>query len=136
MNHNSDQPTGRFGLLASGTSGRWTIDLDESTDGLEWSLQLDGPQVYVHFPIRDPSIVRDALDYLRAGRSTSELRLGQLDSSSVSLFWDHEEDQRCFLIVTPKPQWTMRVTLSIQDTVMLADALEQILEDLPQAAPS
>ena len=72
MSHNSEQPTGGFGLLASGASGSWTVDLDESTDGLEWSLQLDGPQVYVHFPIRDPSIVRDALDYLRGvGRLAS-----------------------------------------------------------------
>lgn len=42
---------GGFGLLANGTAGCWSVDLDESPDGQEWSLQLDGPQVYLAFPI-------------------------------------------------------------------------------------
>ena len=106
--------------------------VDESTDGLELSLQLDSPQVDLAFTLRDLSVVREAQQYPSMGHSDIELCLGKLDASRVSLHWGDEEDrQRCFLIVGSTARSSLRVSLSVEDADSLADAFGQILEDLP-----
>lgn len=131
MTRDTDESNECFGLLASGTSGRWTVDLDESTDGTKWSLQLDGPQIYLAFAVEDLGVIGDALAYLRSvGNRDSQLTLGHFSSASVSLFWDNEDNGRCFLIVGSRGRSTLRVSLTAEDTKMLAEALEQVLSDL------
>jgi hypothetical protein len=121
-----------FCLLATGASGCWSVDLDESTDGTEWSLQLDGPQVYLAFSLRDLGVVRAAADYLRVSRmGTEAIPLGSFASGRVSLHWDNEYPDRCFLIVSGFEGSAFRITLSAEDTRALSEALEQIQEDLP-----
>jgi hypothetical protein len=136
MKLDTDEPNEGFGLLANGSAGQWAIDLDESPDGTRWSLQLDGPQVYLDFAVKKLGVIAKALDYLRSGRTrTDPLPLGTFGPADVSFHWDNEDNGRCFLIVGLKAG-CMRVSLSAQDTVMLADALEQVLEDLPPEARS
>jgi hypothetical protein len=130
-----DTDESKFGLLACGSSGRWTVDLDESRDGTKWSMQLDGPQTYISFAVDDLAVIGNALTYLRSGGSRdSQLVLGRFGSAHVSLFWDNEDGGRCFLIVGPQAGSALRVSLYREDTAMLAEALEQILNDLrPEA---
>lgn len=123
---------GSFGLLANGTAGCWSVDLDESQDGREWSLQLDGPLLYLAFPIHDLTVIQSAIEYLRGGRHRADaLSLGQFESAGVSLHRDDEFPDRCFLIVGPRTRATMRFALSAEDATMLAEALEQVQQDLP-----
>lgn len=135
MTPHTDEPNGSFGLLACGTDGCWSIDLDESPDGTAWSLQLDGPQVYLAFALRNLGVVAEALAYIRTGpRRSGGLTLGHFGSASVMLHWDDEYSDRCFLIVGPQAQSTLRVSLSTRDTHSIAAALEQIVDDLPPDA--
>ena len=119
-----------FDLLAAGVSGAWSVDLDESTDGTAWALQLDGPHVYLAFEVRDLAAIRSAAEYLRAHRTGEPVALGCFASQSVTLHWDDEFPDRCFLIVGPSDRASMRLTLSAEDAESLGDALGQIAEEL------
>ena len=132
MNTNTDELGDTFGLLACGSAGGWAVDLDESSDGSRWSLQLDGPQVYFVCEIRDLHVVKSAVDYLHSSRNGADgLPLGCFNSAAVRLHWDNEDVRRCFLIVGSPNRSTFRVTLSAEDASALATALEQVLDDLP-----
>ena len=134
MNDDANHPNGNFGLLACGSSGRWTVDIDESPDGTEWSLQLDGPQVYLAVSLQSLGVLANVHEYLRSGRASDpELPFGHFGAARVSLNWDNEDVRRCFVIVSGVRD-ALRVTLSAEDTVMLAAALEQVLDDVPPEA--
>jgi hypothetical protein len=80
-------------------------------------------------------VIGKTLDYLRAGRTRTEaLQLGCFGSASVILQWDNEDFPRCFLIVGPNARAVLRVSLFSEDIAMLAEALEQVVEDLPAIA--
>jgi hypothetical protein len=120
-----------FGLLACGSSGSWSVDLDESSDGTVLSLQLDGPHVYLSCVIRDLGVIRSTVEYLRANRDQGEgSPLGHFGSADVCLHWDNEDFPRCFLIVGPMANSCVRVTLLAEDIAALVASLEQVLEDL------
>src|SRR5262245_16847647 len=103
MDHKHDQPTDGFGLLANGSSGGWSITVDESLDRDEWSLEIDGPQVYFVIQLEDLAVLRKALRFLEAevqspqGRPArgspvdgDALVLGRFGPASVSLVRDNE----------------------------------------------
>jgi hypothetical protein len=137
----------KLGLLANGTSARWDVSVDEYFDRAEWLLEIEGPQTYLVFQLRELSAVREALDFLRSaplhtsgnnGRASSAaegaLILGRFGSASVSLVWDNENFPRCFLVIGPKARSTFRLSLDAEDIQMLAQALEQVVEDLSLSA--
>ncbi len=130
MKPDADERTEGFGLLACGSSGHWRVDLDESGDGTAWLLELDGPQVYLTFAVRNLEVVREALNYLRSRRE-EVLPIGNFGSASVAFHWDNEDFPRCFLIVGPDTHSVVRISLSAEDTRSLGEALEQVIEDLP-----
>lgn len=132
MNPVTREKQDSFGLLATGVSGRWTVDLDESSDGAEWSLQLDGPNAYFVIEVQDLAAIRMAAEYLRAPRPGGKpATLGCFASNGVTFYWDDEFTDRCFLIIGPSARAAMRLTLSAEDANSLADAFEQIAEELP-----
>src|SRR5947209_15534860 len=54
-----------LGLLANGSSGRWEVDVDETTKGPDrWFVQVEGPSVYFSFEIFSPEVISEALDFL------------------------------------------------------------------------
>jgi hypothetical protein len=57
MNHDSAKTPVAPGLLANGSSGGWDIAVDESRDGRELTLELDGPQFYLAFQLRDAAVI-------------------------------------------------------------------------------
>ena len=139
MNHKNDQPTGELGLAANGSSRKWYVAVDETPDGNEWSLEIDGPQAYLTFQLRDPKVVAEATRFLQSppgsggvgGGEAGELLLGQFDSASVSLVWDNEGFSRCFLVIGPKAGSALRLSLDAEDVQMLIEALNQVMEDMP-----
>jgi hypothetical protein len=145
MKRDSDQPPEGLGLLACGSSRLWSVDVDESFDGDSWWMDLDGPQTYLVFQLRDLQVVPKALLFLRASlhphrtdtpRKWSEaedaLPLGRFGSASVSLLRDNEDVPRCFIVVGGKARSTLRLSLDAADMQMLIDALQQVLDDLPR----
>src|SRR3954453_17563537 len=127
MNDKTDQPAEGLGLLAHGSSRRWDITVDQSLDRDEWSLEIDGPQTYLVFQLRDLRVIPEALRFLRSGPPSnrakghrhsggeSALHLGRFGSTSVSLLWDNEDFVRCFIVVGPKARSTLRLSLEAKD---------------------
>lgn len=120
-------------LLANGSCDDWGVDLTESPDGTDWSLELDGPQCYLTFDLRDLGVVGEAVRYLKGGAGSRDgIALGRFVSADVSLVRDDEEGGRYFLIVGPQAKAALRLALSADDVRMLTHALEQVLQDLPR----
>ena len=134
MKNDPSESDSSFGLVSCGSSGRWGVDLEESMDGTESLLALEGPNVYLVCSLRDRQVIGEALDYLRAvHKQTRALMLGRFGSVSVSLCCDKEDHKQCFLIIGPVDACTVRLALSEEDTAMLAEALGKAYEHLPQA---
>ncbi len=132
----------KWGLLANGSSGRWSIDIDESDDGGAFNMQIDGPQTYLAFALRGLEVVPRLHAYLHAGlhpnegngkRNTNGVALGRLGSMAVSIIQDDEFATRWFIIIKGKADAVVRLALDAADVEMLVDALKQVLEDLPAA---
>jgi hypothetical protein len=132
------------GLLASGSSGRWDVAVDETLDRDEWSLEIEGPNAYLVFQLQDLAILSVARRFLQSRPPTDpvgnapathggevELTLGKFGSASVSLAWDNEDFPRCFLIVGPKARSTLRLSLGAEDIQALGEAFGQVVNDLP-----
>src|SRR3954454_2854522 len=64
---NNPDPVGRLGLLASGSSRRWDVAVDESVDTGEWSLEIEGGQTYLVFQLQDLETIPQALNFLQTG---------------------------------------------------------------------
>ncbi len=129
--------TAESGLVASGSSGDWTVDVDHTLGGRpRYLMQLDGPRTYVHFQLLHRQIVATMHEYLRRVASTETLTedgsllLGSSGQSQVLLIWDDEFHDRCFLIVGFGGKALVRVTLLEDDIRSLEDALGHVLADL------
>ena len=131
MNRHNGRSTKGWGLLANGHAGQWHIDIDVSDVGDEWSMQIDGPKTYLRFSLLDLQVVPKVLDYLRAGQDSDGVTLGQFGLMAVSIIRDDEFARRWFLILTGEAGVTARLTLDAEDVEALADALQQVREDLP-----
>lgn len=140
MSGNRIQPAKTWGLLANGSSGEWSIDIDESHDGGSFNMQIDGSQVYLGFALRDLKVLPILHAYLLAGlhpdqadgqRSSSGVALGRLGSLSVSMIQDDEFATRWFIIINGKADAIVRFTLDTADVEMLFEVLKQVIDDLP-----
>jgi hypothetical protein len=130
-----------LGLLASGSCGPWSIDVDETTSGPDrWFVQLQGPAVHFYFQIPSPTTIRRFSDFLRHQRpsgdrpsaeSDPELAIGTGRPTPVRLLRDDEFVDRLFLVVGPASAPVVWHTLGGQDLECVSAALEQVLEDLP-----
>jgi hypothetical protein len=141
---NIHRTTEEWGLLAYGSSRRWDIAVDESLDGDAWTLEIDGPQVYLALQLPDLKVIPAALHFLQSGPRSNQTRelgndrhqdaaltLGWFASAPVALVWDNEDFLRCFIVIGPQSQSTLRLSLDAEDIQMLTDALRQVAEDLP-----
>ena len=93
-----------WALLANGSAGRWSIDIDESHDGAAWNMQIDGPLVYLGFALPDLQTVAKIYGYLLAGlqtdqangqRSSKGITMGKVGSMTVRIIHDDEFATRC-----------------------------------------
>jgi hypothetical protein len=61
-------------LLANGSSGRWSVTLDESTEGTEeWCLQIEAPLIRSIRPLADLEAPTPLLGRLSAARFTTRM---------------------------------------------------------------
>jgi len=144
INEQHETTSDRFGLVAFSSSGSWDLTIDESLDQEDkWTAEIEGPNVYISFSIRDLKVIQEALGYLqrrdldRPGQtltspSTSQggVSLGKFGSNSVILVWDNEDFNRCFLVVGPRANSTMRLSLFGDDIGMLSKAFQEIVNEL------
>jgi hypothetical protein len=140
VNRNDTTAVNEWGLLANGTSGSWSVDIDESHDGSELNMQIDGPQAYLGFALEDLQVIPMLHSYLQAGLQPEQgggqqnedgVTLGRLGSMSVSIIQDDEFATRWFIIINGKADAVVRLTLDAADVEMLVEALRQVMEDLP-----
>jgi len=133
----------RLAVLANGSSGGRDVAVNESFDANELFVELDGPQTYLTFQLRDGRVLAQFLRFLESSswpslapdqsseRAECALILGRFGSASVSLLRDNEDFPRCFLVVGPDARSTLRLSLEAEDIRMLSEVLRQVLRDLP-----
>src|SRR5205823_4692737 len=114
MEHECKTPADEWGLLANGSAGCWNIEVDETLDGKQWLLEIEGPQTYLAFQLRDLQVLARALKFLTADARSKQsngqdaeaednaLELGRFGSATVSLLRDNEDFPRCFLVIRPE----------------------------------
>jgi hypothetical protein len=133
-----------IGLLANGAAGSWHVDVDETCDGPQrWFLQLDGPwYVYVEIPKLD--VVQKMLEFLKQhlaprdaasalsspATAPDEFEVGKRDRNSISLLWDVEHGDRCFLLVKGPKEFCTRLSLAGDDLRDVMTALQQVGDEL------
>jgi len=121
--------------LASGSSDRWSVAIDESLDGSEWTLELDGPQTYLVAELPGLKTVAELHQFLQSAPDLpthhEPFALGQFGPFPVLLRWDNEEIPRCFIIIGGDSLASLRITLDESDVRMIAEAMEQVIAELP-----
>src|SRR2546423_952113 len=121
-----------MGLLANGSSACWDIAVDARLDREEWFLEIDGPRTYLVFQLEGLEVIPRALELLnRAREEDGTLTLGRFGSDRVSLVWDNEGFQRCFVVIGQAGS-ALRLGFEAEDIKMLSEALSQVAADLPQ----
>ena len=70
-------------------------------------------------------------DQANGRRSSTGITMGRLGSMTVRIIQDDEFATRWFIIINGKADAVVRFTLDAADVEMLAEALRQVVEDLP-----
>jgi len=120
-----------WGLVALGRSGDVAVDVDEAISGPDrWELTVEFARWELRFEIPTPTIIKEFRDYLQSPRmGNSELLLGAIGTSSVTIVRDNCCDDRFFLIVS-SIDGMIRFTLDDNDTHELISALTQAVDEL------
>ena len=129
MNPENGRPAAEYGLAGNGSSRQWDVAVEESLDGGAWTLEIEGPQTYFVFQLREAQALSDVTRFLlepatpdRTGppyTARGELMIGRFGSAPVSFVWDDEEAARCFLVVGPQGVCSLRLSLDGEDVRML-----------------
>ena len=132
-----------FGLVANAVAGSWAIDIDESIEGAErWFAQIDGPSLYVNFQIASLDIIDEIAGFLRfhlcpdACNQPSKLAeaedmlLSHFGGASVTLIWDSETNERCFIVISADSELSVRLCIDRGGVEELAKAFEEIRDEL------
>ena len=121
-----------FGLLACGSAGTWDISIDETIAGrARWFARIESPSLFLQFEIPSPTVVARALRFLDKPRQFRRcLRIGTADRRPVTLVWDDEFADRCFLVIGALDQPISRLTLDGEELAKIKLALRQAHADL------
>jgi len=142
------------GLAALGRAGAWDVALDETVVALgetfegpqRWFVQIEGPAFYIYFEIHHPRIIDESVTFLNRhlcpdnssqGSASppdrgDELELSHFGDSVVSLIWDSESNQRCFILIRGTGEFRARLCIERSDLQELTDALEQMRDELSE----
>jgi hypothetical protein len=145
MKSNSTGQKPKMGLVANGGAGAWEVSIDETLEGpQQWFGQIEGPACYLHFPVTNVQFIDEMRRFLQAhlnpdrcshetpssSSSTGELSISAHDGSTVTLLWDDEGNDRCFVLIKGKGELRARFSLSRSDVQDITDALGVVLEEL------
>lgn len=126
-------------LVANGSAGAWTIDIDESLSGPQrWFLQIEGPACFLYSEISRPRAVAEISDFLNrclSDRATARdgnygLELETRGLHSLELLWDGKPADRCFILLRGGGELSLRVALPRHDAEAVRDALEHACKEL------
>lgn len=119
-------------LLANGSSGRWSVTLDESTGGTEkWFLQVEGPSLHLCCEVDDPAILGRLANVLQAPSGNLDVfKVGKLDRIPLLIQWDDEYDDTVSIMVGPDSRPLARYWIHGSDVRDLADATRQAALDM------
>ena len=147
MSQKSDPSSDDLGLLAYGSSGRWDIAVDEALHRDEWWMEIEGRQTYLTFQLDDLGGIPQVLRFLQAGPPPKQtpgrhegeedggtIIVGRFGADPVSLLWDNEDFQRCFLVIIAKGGSALRLSLEADDIPMFIEALSRVVAQLPPVA--
>lgn len=135
------------GLVASGNSDSWDIEIDQTLKGPEhWFVQIEGPSVYLYFEISNPAVIKSAFDFVdrhwearrkpataRSKKSDSrdmEVALGRLATLPVILIWDDEDKDRCFFSIGESAESKIRIAICGKELKGFRIALKHVQEEL------
>ena len=119
-------------LLANGSSGRWTVTLDESTKGAEeWILQIEGPSLHLCCEVDGPHCLHELATFLDGSKKNPDaFVIGRVDRVPLRLLWDVEEERVLCVTVGPVTRPLVRCSLPAQEVQALAEATQQAALDL------
>jgi hypothetical protein len=100
-------------LLANGSSGRWSVTLDESTEGTdEWFLQIEGPSLHLFCEVDDPHVLDNLATALNAPtKRRGPLVVGRVNRIPLRLQWDIEDEGTLFFTVGPASRPLVRCSI-------------------------
>lgn len=126
MSANNDS----FGLVAVGTSGGWSVEIDQSNDdSMVWYLQIESRMIDIRFPICGPQACEQLRDFTSAKSGsppTDELSLG----GTVTVLRDDEYADRFFLLVGYDDVALVRICIAGEELKCFREALDQVHSDL------
>ena len=119
-------------LLANGSSGRWSVTLDESTEGVEdWFLQIEGPSLLLSCEVADPDILEELASVLGASTTKPDIFLiGKANQIPLRLEWVDEHEHTIQFSIGPVSRPLIRYSIHGADILALADASRQAALDL------
>ena len=118
-------------LLANGSSGRWSVTLDESTKGAEeWFLQIEGPSLHLFCEVGDPHILDKLAAFLNAPTKKPRLVVGRVNRIPLRLQWEIEDEPTLIFTVGPAARPLVRYSLHGQDLQALVAATQQATRDM------
>ncbi len=126
-----NQRPANVGLLASGASQGWDIQVDASLDEPEKCfVQIEGPSAYIYFELQSRSAIKDAVVLLDSPKAAMPVRIGSFLGASVSLVADQEYADRYFLTISQAANATVRFTFAGKSLTGFRTALQQVRDDL------
>jgi hypothetical protein len=119
-------------LLANGSSGRWSVTLDESTERTEDRfLQIEGPSLNLYCQVNNPDILPRLATFLKAKtKKQTVLVIGKVDRTTLRLHSDPEDVQTFYFSVGPASRPLVRYWINGPDLQNLKDARQQASLDL------
>ena len=117
-------------LLSNGSSGRWSVTLDESTKDMEeWFLQIEGPSLHLFCELEDPGILNQFLKVLKTP-SPQVFVIGCVNRIPLRVQWDMEDENTLFFTVGPASRPLVRCSIHGADIRALTEAIQQAVDDL------
>jgi hypothetical protein len=116
------------GLLANAKSDQWDITIDQSHDGIDNFLHIEGPKTYLYFPIKELSLIKQVVSLLNAVKVNNvfvELELGTFADVPVTI---RSYYGRCFLSIGKSGDCFAEFEISELDQFI--DCFEQLQGEL------
>ena len=129
-----------IGLVAAARIGSWSVEIDQTVSGDErWFAQIEGPVAYLYLELPTPAAIEEP-SRLFAERLAHQDASGALQGLSVelglfarrpvSILFDDEFADRCFLLISDESGSTVRVSIAAQDFADVANAIQQVHKEL------
>jgi hypothetical protein len=129
-NHSVPEAAPPHGLVANGSAGAWTVEVDETTSGEQrWLVQIEGPACDISFEVASLTVIDLILDFFER-ETLEEVAVGFSGTCAVTLVRDNEYPDRCFFVVGAPASPVVRIPLAGTDLGLLAEVFRQARQDL------